>query len=53
MPLPPPGEGGDKEERGRVLVVGGCRETPGAVVLACTAALRAGLVAGLVARGRL
>ena len=42
MPLPLPEEGGDKEERGRVLVVGGGRETPGAVVLAGTAALRAG-----------
>jgi hydroxyethylthiazole kinase-like uncharacterized protein yjeF len=42
VPLPMPDEGGDKEERGRVLVVGGGRETPGAVVLAGTAALRAG-----------
>jgi len=42
MPLPWPDEGGDKEERGRVLMVGGGRETPGAVVLAGTAALRAG-----------
>jgi hydroxyethylthiazole kinase-like uncharacterized protein yjeF len=42
IPLPLPDEGGDKEERGRVLVVGGGRETPGAVVLAATAALRAG-----------
>ena len=41
-PLPEPDEGGDKEERGRVLVVGGSREMPGAVVLAATAALRAG-----------
>ena len=39
---PWPDEGGDKEERGRVLVVGGGRETPGAVVLAGVAALRAG-----------
>jgi ADP-dependent NAD(P)H-hydrate dehydratase len=42
IPLPTPEEGGDKEERGRVLVVGGGRETPGAVVLAGTASLRAG-----------
>src|SRR5437588_932122 len=42
MPLPLPFEGGDKEERGRALVVGGSSETPGAVVLAGTAALRAG-----------
>jgi hydroxyethylthiazole kinase-like uncharacterized protein yjeF len=40
--LPQPDEGGDKEERGRVLVVGGAREMPGAVILAATAALRAG-----------
>lgn len=39
---PWPDEGGDKEERGRVLVVGGGRETPGAVVLAGVAALRVG-----------
>jgi ADP-dependent NAD(P)H-hydrate dehydratase len=42
MPLPLPREGGDKEERGRVLLVGGGRETPGAVLLAGEAALRAG-----------
>src|SRR5919202_5880661 len=42
MPLPQPLEGGDKEARGRVLVVGGGRETPGAVLLAGEAALRAG-----------
>ena len=41
-PLPmPPGEG-DKEVRGHVLVLGGSREMPGAVILAATAALRAG-----------
>ncbi len=41
-PLPQPGGDGDKEDRGMVLVVGGSREIPGAVVLAATAALRAG-----------
>ncbi|HEX8097098.1 MAG TPA: NAD(P)H-hydrate dehydratase, partial [Pyrinomonadaceae bacterium] len=41
-PLPQPDEAGDKEDRGRVLVVGGAPEMPGAVVLAATAALRAG-----------
>ncbi|MBD0369884.1 MAG: NAD(P)H-hydrate dehydratase [Pyrinomonadaceae bacterium] len=41
-PLPQPSETGDKEERGRVLVVGGSIEMPGAVILAGTAALRAG-----------
>ncbi len=40
--LPQPDEGGDKEERGRVLVVGGATEMPGAIILAATAALRAG-----------
>jgi ADP-dependent NAD(P)H-hydrate dehydratase len=33
---------GDKDDRGTVLVVGGSRFTPGAVLLAGTAALRAG-----------
>lgn len=42
MPLPQPDEGGDKEARGRVLVVGGAQEMPGAVILAATAALRTG-----------
>ena len=41
-PLPMPGAEGDKEERGHVLVLGGSREMPGAVILAATAALRAG-----------
>jgi ADP-dependent NAD(P)H-hydrate dehydratase len=39
-PLPDPR--GDKESRGTVLVVGGSRYTPGAVLLAGVAALRAG-----------
>lgn len=39
-PLPDPE--GDKQARGTVLVVGGSRTTPGAVLLAGTAALRAG-----------
>lgn len=37
----PPADGG-KDGRGRVLVVGGSRSTPGAVLLAAEAALRAG-----------
>lgn len=37
-----PDPDGDKESRGRVLVVGGARRTPGAVLLAGVAALRAG-----------
>jgi hydroxyethylthiazole kinase-like uncharacterized protein yjeF len=40
--LPQPDEEGDKEERGRVLVVGGATGMPGAVILAAIAALRAG-----------
>lgn len=39
-PLPAPG--GDKEARGRVLVIGGTAHTPGAVLLAGEAVLRAG-----------
>ena len=41
-PLPRPDDDADKEERGRVLVVGSAPELPGAVILAATAALRAG-----------
>ena len=41
-PLPMPGADGDKEDRGRVLVIGGSPELAGAVVLAAIAALRAG-----------
>lgn len=41
-PLPLPPAAADKEERGHVLILGGSREMPGAVILAATAALRAG-----------
>lgn len=41
-PLPDPGGGSSKEDRGRVLVVGGSRQLPGAVLLTGIAALRAG-----------
>jgi len=41
-PLPQPDREGDKVARGRTLVVGGSCELPGAVILAATAALRAG-----------
>jgi ADP-dependent NAD(P)H-hydrate dehydratase len=41
-PLPRVDPGGNKEARGEVLVVGGAPEMPGAVILAATAALRAG-----------
>jgi hydroxyethylthiazole kinase-like uncharacterized protein yjeF len=41
-PLPLPRPDGDKEARGRILVIGGSRSMPGAVILAANAALRAG-----------
>jgi len=49
--LPQPGAGDDKDERGRVLVIAGSREMPGAAVLAGLAALRAGAGKLLVATG--
>lgn len=41
-PLPQPDEHADKNERGRVLAVGGCRAVPGGIRLTAEAALRAG-----------
>lgn len=41
-PLPQPGDAGDREERGVLLVIAGSRETPGAASLAAIASLRAG-----------
>jgi len=41
-PLPRHDTNAGKEERGTIMVIGGERSTPGAVVLAATAALRAG-----------
>lgn len=41
-PLPLPADDDDKNGRGRVLVIAGSREMPGAVILAANAALRAG-----------
>lgn len=41
-PLPQPDPDDDKEERGRVLVIAGSREMPGALILAANAALNAG-----------
>ncbi len=35
-------EGGDKDHHGRILIVAGSREVPGAALLAATAAMRAG-----------
>ena len=40
--LPDPNDGESKEDRGRVLIVGGSREVPGAALLAAHASLRAG-----------
>jgi hydroxyethylthiazole kinase-like uncharacterized protein yjeF len=42
MPLPTHQEGADKNSRGRVLVIAGSREVPGAALLTAVAALRAG-----------
>jgi len=42
IPLPQPADDGDKDQRGRVLVVAGSTSVPGAALLAATAALRAG-----------
>lgn len=41
-PLAMPGPNADKNERGYVMIIAGSREMPGAVLLAATAALRAG-----------
>lgn len=50
-PLPQPMADGDKEVRGHVLVLGGSREMPGSVILAATAAMRAGAGKLTVATG--
>lgn len=42
FPLPYHSDDGDKEDRGRLLVIAGSRELPGAAVLAGIAGLRAG-----------
>lgn len=42
MPLPRHGEDEDKDARGRILVIGGSRAVPGALLLSGVAALRAG-----------
>jgi ADP-dependent NAD(P)H-hydrate dehydratase len=51
-PLPLPDHQGDKESRGRVVIVAGSRETPGAAILAAQAALRAGAGKVLIAAGK-
>jgi hydroxyethylthiazole kinase-like uncharacterized protein yjeF len=50
--LPMPDPAGDKEGRGHVLILGGSREMPGAVILAATAALRAGAGKLTIATGK-
>ena len=50
-PLPAVPRDADKEVRGRVLVVAGSRETPGAALLAGIAALRAGAGKLVIATG--
>ena len=42
-PLPQPQRDADKEDRGRLLLIGGTPDIPGAAILAATAALRAGV----------
>lgn len=49
--LPMPDHSGDKEERGRLLIIGGSCEIPGAVLLAAHAALRAGVGKLVIAVG--
>jgi NAD(P)H-hydrate repair Nnr-like enzyme with NAD(P)H-hydrate dehydratase domain len=39
---PPPVTDGDKESKGRILVIAGSRAVPGAALLCATAAMRAG-----------
>jgi ADP-dependent NAD(P)H-hydrate dehydratase len=51
-PLPAIPHDADKEDRGRVLVVAGSREIPGAALLAGTAALRAGAGKLVIATAR-
>lgn len=50
--VPMPAIEGDKEIRGHVLVLGGSREMPGAIILAATAALRAGAGKLTIATGQ-
>jgi ADP-dependent NAD(P)H-hydrate dehydratase len=51
-PLPPIDPAGGKDSRGAVLIVGGSPQMPGAVLLAATAALRAGAGKLQVATGK-
>jgi hydroxyethylthiazole kinase-like uncharacterized protein yjeF len=51
-PLPMPDEDGDKEERGRLLIVAGSAQMPGAAIIAGNAALHAGAGKVTIATGR-
>ena len=51
-PLPDPDSAEDKDDRGAVLVIGGSRSIPGAVILAGSAALRAGAGKLMIATSR-
>lgn len=51
-PLPEIAQDADKEVRGRILVVAGSREIPGAALLAATAALRVGAGKLVIATAR-
>ncbi|HEX8679922.1 MAG TPA: NAD(P)H-hydrate dehydratase, partial [Chthoniobacterales bacterium] len=49
--LPEPESAGSKEARGRVVIIAGAAEMPGAAILASTAALRSGAGKARVAIG--
>jgi ADP-dependent NAD(P)H-hydrate dehydratase len=51
-PLPSLAGDADKEARGRIVVIAGSREMPGAAVLAATAALRVGAGKLVIATAR-
>jgi ADP-dependent NAD(P)H-hydrate dehydratase len=51
-PLPSPDPQGDKETRGRVLIIAGSSEMPGAAILSGLAALRAGAGKVQIATGK-
>ncbi len=51
-PLPAPADDGDKSDRGRAVCLGGAPELPGAIILAGTAALRAGAGTLRIGTGR-
>jgi ADP-dependent NAD(P)H-hydrate dehydratase len=50
-PLPAPDSDGDKEARGKVVIVAGSREMPGAAILSAVSAMRAGAGKLVIATG--